>query len=55
LSDPLNGAAATGVADAQGLVTSDYVPVLVGATVFGIVLTIGFRWLRTSVRSAGGR
>jgi len=55
MSDPLGGAAAAGVTDAQGLVTSDYVPVLVGATVFGVVLTIGFRWLRRSVGAAGGR
>lgn len=54
MSDPLDGAAADGIADAQALVTSDYVPLLVGALLFGIVLRIGFKWFRKSVRAAGG-
>lgn len=54
MSDPLGGAQGTAISDAQGLVTGTYVPLLVGAVVFGIVLRIGFKWLRKSVAKAGG-
>lgn len=54
MSDPLDGAATDAVADAQGLVTSEYVPLLVGAVLFGIVLRIGFKWFRKATRAAGG-
>lgn len=54
MSDPLDGAGATAVSDAQGLVTGTYVPLLVGAVVFGVVLRIGFRWLTKATRKAGG-
>lgn len=54
MSDPLDGAAADAVGDAQALVTADYVPLLIGAVLFGIVLRIGFKWFRKSVRAAGG-
>lgn len=54
MSDPLGGAAAGAIDDAQGLVTTTYVPLLVGATLFGIVLRIGFKWFRKSTRAAGG-
>lgn len=54
MSDPLGGAAAQAITDAQGLVTGTYVPLLVGATLFGIVLRIGFRWFRKATSKAGG-
>lgn len=54
MSDPLGGAADGAVSDAQALVTTEYVPLLVGAVIFGVVLRIGFKWLRRSARAAGG-
>jgi len=54
MSDPLGGAASGAVSDAQGLVTGTYVPLLVGAVIFGIVLRIGFKWLRKAATKAGG-
>lgn len=55
MSDPLGGAATSAVADAKGLVTGTYVPLYVGAVLFGIVLSIGLAWFRKSTRAAGGR
>lgn len=54
MSDPLGGAAGTAIGDAQDLVKGTYVPLLIGATLFGIVLRIGFKWFRKSVSKAGG-
>lgn len=54
MSDPLGGAATTAVADAQGLVTGTYVPLLIGAVLFGVVLRIGFKWFRKATTKAGG-
>lgn len=54
MSDPLGGAATDAVADAQGLVTTTYVPLLVGAVLFGVVLRIGFKWFRKATTKAGG-
>lgn len=54
MSDPLDGAAAEAVGDAKDLVTGTYVPLLIGAVLFGIVLRIGFKWFRKATRAAGG-
>lgn len=54
MADPLGGAAGTAVGDAKDLVTGTYVPLLVGAVLFGIVLRIGFKWFRKATRAAGG-
>lgn len=54
MTDPLGTADTDAVSDAQALVTANYVPLLIGAIVFGVVLRIGFKWLRRAVRTAGG-
>jgi len=54
MSDPLGAGGLSGaVDDAQGLVTTSYVPVMIGAIVFGVVIRIGFKWLRKATRAAG--
>lgn len=54
LADPLGaGTLATAVADMQALITGTYVPVLIGAILFGVALAVGFRWLRRSVSTVG--
>lgn len=46
MSDPLAGAATDAVSDAQTVVTSTYVPLLLGALLFAIVLRIAMNWMR---------
>ena len=55
MSDPLGAGTLSGaVDDVQGLVTTTYVPVMVGAILFGVGLRIAFRWVRRAGAKAGG-
>jgi len=54
LADPLGaGTIAGALTDLQGLITTTYVPLLVGAVVFGTAIGIGIRWLRRGLRTSG--
>lgn len=54
MSDPLDGELAYAVSDVQSLITTTYAPIMVGAIIFGVGLSIAFRWLRRATRKAGG-
>jgi hypothetical protein len=55
MTDPLGaGTLAGAVDDVQGLVTGTYVPVMIGAIIFGVGLRIAFRWVRRAATKAGG-
>jgi len=55
MSDPLGTGGLSGAFDdAKGLVQTSYVPVMISAILFGVVLRIGFKWLTRVTRRAGG-
>lgn len=54
LVDPLGtDTLSNAVGDMQTLLTGTYVPVLIGAILFGVAMGVGFRWLRRSVATVG--
>lgn len=56
LTDPLGtDTLSNAITDVQGLVTGTYMPLYVGAVIFGVALSIGIRWLRKGARAASGR
>lgn len=55
MTDPLGSGGLSGaLTDVTDLLTGSYVPVMITAILFGVVLAIGFRWLRR-VTSVAGR
>lgn len=54
LADPLGSGVLSGaVTQITGLISGTYAPVMVGAILFGVALSIGFRWIRRATRTAG--
>jgi len=55
MTDPLGtGTLAGAVDDVQALVTTTYVPIMVGAIIFGVALRVAFKWLGKASRRVGG-